>query len=111
MIRIKLSEEERNLLNQYRNKRNSGLSERCFYGSLVFCGVAKNKSEVFYNNFSPSGFSEFTTPQITKEPKFLHTDLFPTSDNSQYPYPVITVRCYYCYKDMSNGDFRRLTGV
>ena len=31
MIRIKLSEEERNLLNQYRNKRNSGLSERCFY--------------------------------------------------------------------------------
>ena len=31
MIRIKLSEEERNLLNQYRNKRNSGLSGRCFY--------------------------------------------------------------------------------
>lgn len=31
MILIRLSEEERNLLKQYRNTRNSDLSERCLY--------------------------------------------------------------------------------
>lgn len=31
MIKIRLSEEERNSLKQFRNLRNSGLSERCLY--------------------------------------------------------------------------------